>query len=139
MPSPLTAGQRRLSWTLQLVVAAILAQTLFFKFTAAPESVYIFTRLGLEPAGRIGSGVAELVATILLLVPSTVVFGALLALGVITGALASHLGPLGIEVVVDGQGDGGLLFGLACAVFAGSAIVLWLRRRELPLVGPRFS
>lgn len=132
---PLTSGQRRLSWALQLVVAAILAQTLFFKFTAAPESVYIFSTLGLEPAGRIASGVAELAATLLILVPATVAVGALLALGVMAGAIVSHLGPLGIEI----QGDGGLLFALACVVFAGSAIVLWIRRRELPLVGARFA
>jgi hypothetical protein len=135
MASELTPNQKRLSWALQLVVAAILAQTLFFKFTAAPESVYIFSKLGLEPAGRIGSGVAELVAVVLLLTPATVVLGALVALGVIAGALASHLGPLGIEV----QGDGGLLFALACAVFLGSAALVWLRRRELPLVGARFG
>jgi hypothetical protein len=131
----LTAGQRKLSWTLQLVVAAILAQTLFFKFTAAPESVHIFSTLGLEPVGRIGSGVAELVAAALLLVPATAALGALLALGVIAGAIAAHLGPLGIEVL----GDGGLLFGLACVVFLASAAVLWLRRRELPIVGKRWS
>ena len=131
----LTAGERRLSWTLQIVVAAILAQTLFFKFTAAPESVHIFSTLGLEPVGRIGSGIAELLAAVLLLVPATVVLGALLALGVIAGAIASHLGPLGIEVL----GDGGLLFGLACVVFVSSAAVLWLRRRELPIVGARLS
>jgi hypothetical protein len=135
MANELTRTQKRLSWALQLVVAAILAQTLFFKFTAAPESVYIFSKLGLEPAGRIGSGVAELVAVVLLLTPATVVLGALVAIGVIAGALASHLGPLGIEV----QGDGGLLFALACAVFAASAALLWLRRRELPLVGARFA
>ena len=139
MASELTPRQKRLSWALQLVVAAILAQTLFFKFTAAPESVYIFSKLGLEPAGRIASGVAELVAVILLLTPATVVLGALVALGVIAGALASHLGPLGIEIFVDGRGDGGLLFALACIVFAGSAALLWLRRRELPLVGARFG
>jgi hypothetical protein len=72
---------------------------------------------------------------VLLLVPSTAALGALVALGVIVGALGAHLGPLGIEVM----GDGGLLFGLACAVFAGSALVVWLRRRELPLVGARFG
>ncbi|MDQ1347795.1 MAG: hypothetical protein QG573_1168 [Acidobacteriota bacterium] len=131
----LTAGQRRLSWALQIVVAAILAQTLFFKFTAAPESVHIFSTLGLEPAGRIGSGIAELVAAVLLLVPGTAALGALLALGVIAGAIASHLGPLGIEVL----GDGGLLFGLACVILVSSAAVLWLRRRDLPIVGARFS
>jgi hypothetical protein len=118
----------------QVAVAAILGQTLFFKFTGAPESIYIFEKLGLEPWGRIGSGMAELLAAVLLLVPATPALGAIVALGVISGAIASHLGPLGIEV----QGDGGLLFGLALAVFAGSALVVWLRRRELPLVGARF-
>lgn len=133
--STLTAGQKRLAWALQLVIAVILAQTLFFKFTAAPESVHIFTTLGLEPVGRIGSGIAELVATVLLLIPATAAIGALLALGVIAGAIASHLGPLGIEVL----GDGGLLFALACVVFAASATVLFLRRRDLPIVGARLG
>jgi hypothetical protein len=135
MPSTLTLGAKRLSWTLQLVVAAILAQTLFFKFTAAPESVYIFTTLGMEPWGRIGSGVAELLAVILLLVPATAALGALVAIGVILGALGAHLTKLGIEV----QGDGGLLFALACAVFLGGLVILWIRRRELPVVGQRFA
>ncbi len=131
----LSKGQRTVSWIAQLVVAAILAQTLFFKFTAAPEPVYIFTKLGMEPWGRIGSGVVELVAALLLLFPRTAALGALIALGVISGAIAAHLGPLGI-VVLD---DGGLLFGMACAVFVGSLAVLWLRRGELPVVGGRFS
>jgi hypothetical protein len=133
MGRELSQGAKRLSWVAQIVVAAILGQTLFFKFTAAPESIYIFTTLGLEPWGRIGSGIAELVAVVLLLVPATAALGGLVALGVIVGAIASHLGPLGIEV----QGDGGLLFGLACVVFVGSAVVLWVRRRELPVVGGR--
>src|ERR1051325_10849040 len=106
------------SWILRLLVAGILFQTLFFKFTAAPESVYIFSKLGLEPWGRIGSGVAELIACVLLLVPRTAALGALLALAVISGALASHLTKLGIVV----QDDGGLLFVLALVVFACSAI-----------------
>lgn len=131
----LTRKQQVVSWTAQIVVAAILLQTLFFKFTGAEESIYIFTKLGLEPWGRIGSGVAELAAGLLLLVPSTAALGALLALGAITGAIVSHLTVLGIEV----QGDGGLLFALACIVFAGSAVVLWLRRRSLPVVGDRFG
>jgi putative oxidoreductase len=119
------------SWVLQLVVAAILLQTLFFKFTGAAESVYIFSTLGAEPWGRIGSGVVELVATILLLVPATTTLGAALALGVITGAILSHLTVLGIEV----QGDGGLLFALAVAVFVASTVILLLRRGEIPIVG----
>lgn len=126
------------SWSLRLLVAGILFQTLFFKFTGAPESVYIFAKLGLEPWGRIGSGVVELIAVILLLVPATVTAGALLALGVISGAIMSHLTKLGIAVVnADGASDGGLLFVLALVVFVGSAVLLWLHRQEIPVVGPR--
>ena len=119
------------SWVLQLLVAGILLQTLFFKFTGAAESVYIFSTLGAEPWGRIGSGVVELIAAVLLLIPLTTTIGAALALAVITGAIVSHLTILGIEV----QGDGGLLFGLAVTVFVASALVLFLRRGEIPLVG----
>src|SRR5215468_6240411 len=85
----------KVSWLLQIVVAVILLQTLFFKFTGAEESVYIFSTLGLEPWGRYASGVAELIAAILLLVPGYAPFGALLALGVISGAIVSHLTKLG--------------------------------------------
>jgi len=119
------------SWVLQVVVAGILLQTLFFKFTGAAESVYIFSTLGAEPWGRIGSGVVELMAAILLLAPATTTIGAALALAVITGAILSHLTVLGIEV----QGDGGLLFALALVVFVASAAILLLRRGEIPLVG----
>ena len=119
------------SWALQLIVAGILLQTLFFKFTGAAESVYIFSTLGAEPWGRIGSGVVELIAALLLLYPATITIGALLSLGVITGAIVSHLTVLGIEV----QGDGGLLFFLALAVFVSSAAILFLRRGDIPLVG----
>src|SRR5436305_12282036 len=89
---------RILSWALRGTAAVILAQTLFFKFSAAKESVYIFSTLGLEPWGRIGSGVIELIAAILLLIPRTVVFGALISLGVISGAIVSHLTKLGIAL-----------------------------------------
>jgi hypothetical protein len=124
-----------LSWLLQVVVAVILLQTLFFKFTAAPESVYIFSTLGAEPWGRIGSGVVELIASCLLLVPRTAVFGALLALGSMAGAILSHLLFLGIDVM----GDGGLLFMLAVLVLVSSLVILYVRRAELPLVGLRFA
>ena len=127
----LSKTQRTVSWILRLVAAAILFQTLFFKFTGAEESVYIFTTLGLEPWGRIGSGVAELIACILLLVPRTVPLGAILALGVISGAIVSHLTKLGIVV----KGDGGLLFGLAVVVFVASAVVLVIRRGQIPVIG----
>jgi hypothetical protein len=111
----------------------ILLQTLFFKFTGAKESVYIFSTLGLEPWGRIGSGIVELIASILLLTPRTVVFGAILSLGVISGAIVSHLTKLGIALpAVDDHGE---LFELALAVFICSASVMFLHRRELPVLG----
>lgn len=128
MKSPVASP---LGWICRIIAAAILLQTLFFKFTAAPESVYIFTTVGLEPWGRIGSGVAELIAAILLFVPGTAWLGAGLALGVMAGAIMSHLTVLGIDV----QGDGGLLFGLALLVSATCAVVLWLDRARIPFVG----
>ncbi|MFA6044558.1 MAG: DoxX family protein [Phycisphaerales bacterium] len=122
-------------WIAQVIVAAILVQTLFFKFTGAEESKYIFQTLGMEPWGRIGSGVVELIAAILLLIPQTSAIGAVISLGVISGAIVSHLTKLGIEV----KGDGGLLFGLACAVFVGALVVVFIRRGQLPIVGPTLA
>ena len=123
------------SWILRLGAAAILLQTLFFKFTAAPESVYIFTKVGAEPWGRLGSGVVELIAAILLLTPRFTWLGSLLALGVMAGAIVSHLTILGIEV----QGDRGLLFGLAVTVFVACAINLFIHRAQLPIIGGKFA
>lgn len=123
-----TTRIRRISIGLRLVVAGILVQTLFFKFSGAPESVFIFETLGAEPWGRIGSGVVELVASILLFVPRRTVYGALLAAGTMVGAIGSHLTQLGIVV----QDDGGTLFGMALLVFASSAALSWLHRGELP-------
>ena len=116
------------SWILRIIAAAILGQTLFFKFTGAPESVYIFTALNMEPWGRIGSGVVELVAAVLLLIPRTAWLGATLSLGVISGAIFFHLTQLGVEVL----GDGGELFILAVVVFAASLAVLLIHRRDIP-------
>ena len=123
------------SWLLRILAAGILLQTLFFKFTAAPESVYIFTKVGAEPAGRIGSGVIELIAAVLLLMPRLTWLGSVLALGMMAGAMASHLTVLGIEV----QGDKGLLFGLALTVFLASAVNLFLNRRQIPVIGRRLA
>lgn len=131
----LTPIQGLVSWICRIVAAVILLQTLYFKFTAAPESVYIFTTLGLEPWGRIGSGVAELIASVLLFVPRFAWLGAALAMGVMGGAIASHLTKLGLVVL----GDGGLLFGLAVTVAATSALVLFLHRGSLPFVGRAFG
>ena len=98
----------------------------FFKFTAAPESVFIFSTLGIEPWGRIGTGIAELIASVLLLIPSTTVFGALLAMGIMGGAIVSHLAVLGIEV----RRDGGQLYAYALTVFIASGILAWLNREK---------
>lgn len=126
----MSKNQSIISWILRIIAAVILAQTLFFKFSGAEESKYIFSALGLEPAGRIGSGIAELVAVVLLLIPRTAALGGALGLGVISGAIMAHLTQLGIEV----QGDGGLLFYLAIAVFVCCAGVVWLHREQLNAV-----
>ena len=119
------------SWTCRAATAVILLQTLFFKFTAAPESVYIFSTLGLEPEGRIGSGVVELIAAILILMPRTVAYGAGLSLAVITGAIFSHLTKLGIALpLVDDHGE---LFALAVVVFVCSRTTLVLHRESIRL------
>jgi uncharacterized membrane protein YphA (DoxX/SURF4 family) len=114
-------------WLCQLVAAGVMLQTLFFKFRGAEESIYIFSKLGVEPWGRWMTGSFELIAVILLLIPKTAGLGALLGLGLMSGAILSHLGPLGINV----KDDGGLLFGLACIVFVTSAAVAWVRRHEI--------
>jgi putative oxidoreductase len=126
------------SWVCRIVVAVILLQTLFFKFTGAEESKYIFTKLmgaEFEAVGRIGSGAVELVAAILLLIPGTGWLGALIALGTISGAIFSHLTKLGIVV----KDDGGLLFALAVVVFVLSAVVLFIHRGDLPILGRVFE
>lgn len=124
-----------LSWLCQLAAAAILLQTLFFKFSGAEESRFIFTTLGVEPWGRIASGVVELVAAALLLYPRTAALGGALAMGVMAGAILAHLLFLGLEV----QEDGGLLFVLAVVVFVCGAAVAYLRRVELPIVGCKLA
>ena len=112
---------------LRIAVSMILIQTLRFKFTAHPDSVYIFETVGLETFGRIGIGVLELIAGILLLVPKTVWMGALLSLGLMAGAIMIHLTQLGIEV----KNDGGTLFYTALIIFIFSGIVLYFERKNV--------
>ena len=114
-------------WILRLVAAVILLQTLYFKFSAAPESIYIFSKLGMEPWGRIGTGILELIAGTLLLIPATTVFGALLATGLMTGAIFFHLTKLGIIV----QDDGGQLFIYSLFVFVSSIALIIIYRNDL--------
>ena len=122
------------SIVLRAVAAFIMLQTLYFKFSAAPESVYIFTQAGMEPWGRIGTGIAELVASVLLLTPRTIVLGALMSAGLMLGAIATHLLILGIEV----QGDGGQLFAYAVIVLIASALLLILHKDQVQLYLKRF-
>lgn len=114
------------SWILRLAVAVILAQTLFFKFSGASESIAIFTKLGIEPWGRYLSGTIELISVVLVLIRSTVFLGALLGMGVISGAIVSHLTVLGVE----SGNDGGLLFILALVVWVCCAILLYRYKHQ---------
>lgn len=107
---------KKFSWIFRIITAVVLLQTLYFKFTGHPESVELFTKLGIEPWGRIGTGIIELITSILILLPSTVFAGAFLGIGLMTGAIASHIFVIGIE----SKGDGGQLFILALLTLACS-------------------
>jgi uncharacterized membrane protein YphA (DoxX/SURF4 family) len=114
-------------WIIKIIAALIMLQTLYFKFSGAEESVYIFSRLGMEPWGRIGTGVLELIASTLILYPRTTVIGALLGAGLMSGAIFFHLTKLGIAV----QGDGGQLFVYALLVLLSSSLLLLINRKEI--------
>ncbi len=126
--------KKYISITLRIVAALILLQTLYFKFTSQSESVELFTKLGVEPWGRIGTGVIELIASILLLVPSTIFFGAILGIGLMGGAILSHLTVIGIE----SKGDGGQLFILAITVLLSCIIILFFHKDQGILLYNRF-
>lgn len=114
-------------WILRILAALIMLQTLFFKFSGAEESVYIFTQMNMEPWGRYMTGAFELLASLLLLYRPTSFFGALIALGIMTGAIISHLTILGIEV----KNDKGLLFFYASLVWVAALILLWKDKDRL--------
>jgi hypothetical protein len=135
MNTSLSKGLSITSWTLQLIAAVILFQTLFFKFSGAKESIYIFSTVGMEPWGRIGSGVVELIASIMLVIPATVTVGAIIALVTISGAIFFHLTKLGIALPA--VNDRGELFALAVVVFVVSLAILFIRRAEIPIIGNR--
>jgi uncharacterized membrane protein YphA (DoxX/SURF4 family) len=114
-------------WILKILAALILLQTLFFKFFGSEESIFIFSTIGMEPWGRIGTGVFELIAAMLILYPRTTAIGAALGMGLMAGAIFFHLTKLGIEV----KADGGLLFTYAMLVFVACAILLIVYRKDL--------
>jgi uncharacterized membrane protein YphA (DoxX/SURF4 family) len=113
-------------WVLRIVAALIMLQTLYFKFTSSEESVYIFSQLGMEPWGRIGTGILELIASVLILYPRTTFFGSVLAIGLMGGAIMAHLTKLGISV----KGDGGQLFIYALLVLLSSLILAVIYRND---------
>ena len=115
-------------WIIKLVAVIILLQTLYFKFTAAPESVFIFSTLGIEPFGRIGSGIVELIASILILIPRTTLLGAVLGFATMLGAIFSHIFVLGIEI----QNDGGTLFVLAVITLLCCLILIFNQKDKVP-------
>ena len=119
-----------LSWALRLIAAFIMIQSLFFKFSGAEESIYIFSTLGMEPWGRIGTGVVELIASVLLFLPRTVWLGAALGIGTMSGAIFFHLTTLGIEV----KGDGGQLFIYAIVTLVSCAVLLILEKQNVQKV-----
>ena len=114
-------------WIVKLTAVIILLQTLYFKFSGAEESVYIFTTLGIEPFGRIGSGIVELIASILILIPRTTILGAIMGVGTMTGAILSHLFILGIEV----KNDGGTLFILAIITFLCCLVLIYNQKNKI--------
>jgi uncharacterized membrane protein YphA (DoxX/SURF4 family) len=113
-------------WVLRILAALIMLQTLYFKFSGAEESVYIFSTLNMEPWGRIGTGVLELIASTLILYPRTTSIGALLGAGLMSGAIFFHLTKLGISV----RGDGGQLFIYALLVLISCTILLFIKKDE---------
>src|SRR5258708_1101269 len=124
---------KAISLLLRIVMAFILLQSLFFKFSGAAESIFIFSTLGMEPLGRYGTGAIELAASVMIFIPATIPIGAVLALGTMAGAIGGHLTKLGIEV----QGDHGLLFGIARLVLIRSLAVLNIHPKKLPVLGKK--
>lgn len=115
------------TWILRLIAAFIMLQTLYFKFTAQPESVQLFTTLGMEPWGRIGTGVGELIASILILIPRTTLMGAIMGLGLMSGAIFFHLTKLGVYF-----GGDAVLFGYAVTVFVCCVLLIIMYRKNIP-------
>jgi len=124
--------QTTISWVLQIIVVVIIGQTLPFKFGAHPDSVALFTELGMEPQGRILTGILELLACLLLLIPTSVVYGALLSAGLMSGALLAHLTKLGFA------GNNAIGY-FAIITLILSAIILYLRRSQLPIIHRMFG
>lgn len=126
----MTPNQKKVLLVIRIVIALILIQTLRFKFTAHPDSVYIFTQAGIEPYGRIAVGILELIAGILLLIPKTIWVGAITTIGLMAGAIFIHLTKIGVIV----NNDKGVLFVTAFLTLILSTIVLYSYRSDIPFL-----
>lgn len=115
----------------RVIAAVIMLQTLYFKFSGAEESIYIFSKIGMEPWGRYGVGIGELIASVLILIPRTAWLGGSMAVGLMAGAIMLHVAVVGIEV----QGDGGQLFMFALAVFISGAYVMYVNQSKIKTFG----
>ena len=124
----LTRKQRVVTWICSLIAAGIMIETLFFKFTAAPESVYIFSKMGTDPWMRWVQGLWELTASLGLLLPRLRWAGGILTTGAMAAAILSHMTWLGYSI----QGDHGLLFTMALVTFACGFTVMWTYRHHIP-------
>ena len=126
---------RVLVWPAALFIAGILLWYEQFKLTGNEGSVWLFTVLtdwlgvhGYEKVMRWGVGLMEVAASLLVLIPRLRLYGALLALGIMSGAIFFHLvSPLGI----DPYHDGGMLFKEACGVWLAAAFILFVQRADL--------
>ena len=128
----LSRGQLIASWICCLLAAGIMSETLFFKFTGAQESIYIFKRMGTEPWWRWGQGIWELLASVCLLTRRLKWAGGVLGTGAMLAAILSHMTWLGFSIL----GDHGLLFGMAVVSFISCCTVLFIHRHEIPFVTP---
>ena len=126
---------RLLPWPPALFIAWVFLWYLQYKFTGHPGSVHLFNILttwlgfeGYEAVMRIGTGTAELFASLLILYPRTQAIGGLISTGIMTGAIFFHVvSPLGI----DPYNDGADLFKKACAVWVLGLFIAVLRRDDL--------
>ncbi len=119
--------REKLPLLLRIIVVLILLQTLRLKFIAHPDYVYIFSKVGIEPYGRILIGVTELIAGVLLLIPKAIWIGAIVIIGVMVGAILMHMTKIGIDV----NGDKGILFITALITLKLSVIILWIYQKEV--------
>lgn len=124
---------KKIIFVLKIIAAIIMMQTLFYKFSGAQESVDLFTKLAGENEAymRVGTGVLELIASVLLFIPKSIWFGAFMTIGLMSGAILGHLTKIGISH----NNDGGLLFGAAIFILIVGVLVLFIEKKNIPYIG----